>query len=250
MQPLEEYDYFIIASETSRHINDLNFIINHTSGKLLLCEKPLFEKYYPIDIKNHQIYVAYHLRYHPALIHLKQQLKSQPAISAHLYCGQYLPTWRENRDYRTTYSASISEGGGVLLDLSHELDLTQWLFGPLHISYSQSEKISDLQIDSDDHLNLIGITEYKTRINLALDYISKIPRRDIIVHQNNGTHFIDLIKSTYQFNQNKLIHFSLNTDTLTFDLHQDVLSQQNIACSFDEAVLLMKTIDHIQKQKT
>ena len=43
--------------------------------------------------------------------------------------GQYLPAWRPDADYRTTVSAQKALGGGVLLELSHELDLLRWVFG-------------------------------------------------------------------------------------------------------------------------
>ena len=36
-------------------------------------------------------------------------------------------------NYLKSYSASKSKGGGVLLDLSHEIDYINWLFGSFDV---------------------------------------------------------------------------------------------------------------------
>ena len=40
-----------------------------------------------------------------------------------------IESWRKNIDYRSSVSAKKSLGGGVLLELSHEIDLVNGLFG-------------------------------------------------------------------------------------------------------------------------
>ena len=50
-----------------------------------------------------------------------------------------------NRNYKLSYSSSKNKGGGALLDLSHELDYVQWLFGKISkIEYAKVKKISNL----------------------------------------------------------------------------------------------------------
>ena len=41
-------------------------------------------------------------------------------------------------------------GGGALLDISHELDYLQWLFGDIEEVQGYMGTISDLEISSDD----------------------------------------------------------------------------------------------------
>ena len=48
--------------------------------------------------------------------------------------SSYLPSWRKTVDYTKSYSAFPNRGGGVLLDLSHEIDYLKWLFKDLNIS--------------------------------------------------------------------------------------------------------------------
>jgi len=43
--------------------------------------------------------------------------------------GHFLPLWRPNADYRKSYRSKRWLGGGVDLELSHEIDYCLWLFG-------------------------------------------------------------------------------------------------------------------------
>jgi len=50
-------------------------------------------------------------------------------------------------------------GGGVLLDLSHEIDYAKWIFGGLKILNGLNLKISELEISSDDLALFVAQTE-------------------------------------------------------------------------------------------
>ena len=43
---LDKFDYFVIATPTFLHLENLKFIDERVSNKIILCEKPLFEKKY------------------------------------------------------------------------------------------------------------------------------------------------------------------------------------------------------------
>jgi predicted dehydrogenase len=47
-------------------------------------------------------------------------------------------------------SASRDQGGGVLLELSHELDYARWLVGEPSSVFSLAARVSDLEIDVED----------------------------------------------------------------------------------------------------
>ena len=42
--------------------------------------------------------------------------------------SSYLPDWRKNKNFRKSVSSQKKLGGGVLLELSHELDYLLWFF--------------------------------------------------------------------------------------------------------------------------
>ncbi|MCW1331004.1 gfo/Idh/MocA family oxidoreductase, partial [Campylobacter jejuni] len=65
-----EFDLFIIANITTEHFNTLKALNELVKDKIILVEKPLFEKVQNFTSLNH-IYVAYLLRFHPVIVALK-----------------------------------------------------------------------------------------------------------------------------------------------------------------------------------
>jgi len=116
--------YVVIANRTNEHLQTLeDLIANDFSGHLMV-EKPLFHQLSKVSSNSfNKTAVAYNLRSHILLKKLKRFLENAgQLITANIYVGSYLPNWRVNIDYTQSYSAKKSEGGGVLRDLSHELD--------------------------------------------------------------------------------------------------------------------------------
>lgn len=251
IKDIESYDYFIIASETYRHFEDLKYICSRVEGKNILVEKPLYNSRKEDFKCTNKVFVAYNLRFHPVMQKLKELLVDKKVYFANIMCGQYLPTWRPEQDYRKSYSADTERGGGVLRDLSHELDYVNWLFGDIDMLDSISTRISDLQITSDDIFTAIGVTKQKTIINVSMDYISKIPMRKLVVHTDSSTIEADFMK-------NSLVEFDINSkaDVIKLEdndrnytyrkMHQSILSnKQTKVCSFDEGKRIIDLIDDI-----
>lgn len=250
---IEEYDYFVIASETNKHFEQLKFLEENVKNKLIFCEKPLFESKQDIEIKNNIVFVGYVLRFHPLLEKLKEMIKKEKILLVNAKCGQYLPSWRLNIDYKESYSAKKEEGGGVLLDLSHELDYVQWLAGQINEIKSYQVKISDLEINSDDLTMLIGKTNQDIFVNISIDYISKITNRRLLVETLEYTYELDFI-------ENKLVKkdkagfeeifssLNLKRNYMFEQMHLDIFNQQKNICTFKEALEVMQTISTIQEQ--
>jgi len=250
---LDQYDYFVIASETFKHFDQIDYLEKKTKNKIIFCEKPLFESDRELKIVNNDVFVGYVLRFHPLLQKLKSLLENEKILSATINCGQYLPTWRNGIDYRISYSAHKSKGGGVLLDLSHEIDYAQWLFGNMIDIRSYQTKISDLEIDSDDLVTMISKTEKGIVITLSINYISKITYRKIMVHTNENTYELDFINSLLiQKNKDgselKYQSEVLERNTMFEKMHTSVLSDHRSICTYQEAQNVMKTISMIQEQ--
>lgn len=246
------YDYFIIASETVKHYNQLKYICSHVQHKKILVEKPLYDKKYEKIETTNQILTAYNLRFHPVLVRLTELLKDEEIYYANIICGQYLPTWRPEQDYRNSYSADINRGGGVLRDLSHELDYITWLFGNISKLDAINTKISDLEISSDDIFTAIGISDRNIIINVSMDYISKMPMRRLIIHTKTHTIEADMIKNTIAVSKEsancKTIECQSIERNYTYTkMHEAILtgSYENV-CSFDEGSEIVNIIENIK----
>ncbi|MBF0196271.1 MAG: Gfo/Idh/MocA family oxidoreductase [Planctomycetes bacterium] len=252
IKQLDAYEYYLICSETFKHREQLDYLNQNLRDKLILVEKPLFVTYEPIgELRNH-IFVAYNLRYHPILQKIKDLVETERVLSVHIYCGQYLPHWRPGRDYRNCYSSIKAAGGGVLLDISHEIDYCQWLFGSLDSLQAINGKISPLEMDADDYVSLIAKTNQGTLLNLSMDCFSKVPKRDITIHLETKTIFADLISGRLQINDSEgqiedEDYSDLERNSSYQAMHKSLLSgQKTSVCTYDEALNVNKTIDEIR----
>ena len=101
--------------------------------------------------------VGYNLRFSASLREFKRKVDSLSlgrVLSVRAETGQYLPDWRNGRDYRATASARGESGGGVLRELSHEIDYLRWIFGDIDWVSAWCGKQSDLEIDVEDTAHL------------------------------------------------------------------------------------------------
>jgi len=249
---LSFYDYFIISSETLKHYEQLKYICSQVQKKTILVEKPLYDKNYEAFSCDNNIYVAYNLRFHPVLVTLHKLLKDRKIYFSNIICGQYLPTWRPTQDYRESYSADISQGGGVLRDLSHELDYISWLFGDLIHVNAINTKVSDLEINSDDMCTAIAVTQEKVVVNFSIDYISKKTMRRLVIHTENGTIEADLINNSiveYDKESNATRHEVKQSDrNYTYTkMHESILSNNTSqVCTMSEGLKIMNIIQNIE----
>jgi CMP-N,N'-diacetyllegionaminic acid synthase len=219
------FDYLLVCSETVLHEEQFREIERRVTGKTVLIEKPLFAELIDVPSPGNDVYIGYNLRFHPALHRLRSCLEGRKILSIQIHAGQYLPTWRPETDYRESYSASRKRGGGVLRDLSHEIDYLQWLAGPLRELHALDRKVSDLEISADDLMCMIGVTERGIIASLSLDYLSRNPRRIIVVQCDDATYVCDLIKGTLEGNSDQ------------------------VACSFSEGLRVMKTIRMVEESE-
>ena len=245
----DKFEYVVVASRTSQHINDLNELCNAKFAGSVLIEKPIFTSNQKIAKNNFDfVGVGYNLRFHPAILWLQTVLPQLGKISsANFYVGQYLPTWRDNNDYRISSSAKIASGGGVLRDLSHELDLARHFFGDWSHLTASGGKFSNLEIETDDTFSILMKTKACSAVSIQLNYLDRIKQRNITINGDNGTIKVDLTSGTAQFNETKQ-SFELQPDQTYIAEHIAMIAKDAAAlCTFDEALAVVETIDAIEK---
>lgn len=159
-------------------------------------EKPIFDKVScdvnVLDIDSNNSYIACPMRHTLTYNCLKQIVEANNVYSARIICSSYLPEWRKNVDYRKNYSAIREMGGGVSLDLIHEIDYLVDLFGFPEEIYSISGKYSNLEISSDD-LSIYIMKFSHLLCEVHLDYFGRNSKRTCELYTNDGLFIADFI---------------------------------------------------------
>ena len=245
----------IICSPATKHYNNFKQIEKNFEKINVLIEKPVFEKFYKIKKKlKNNYYVGYNLRFHPVILLLKKFLKNKKIFSINITSHSYLPKWRKI-DYRKSVSAKKKLGGGILLELSHEFDYLKWIFKDIKILHSFNKRVSRLQIETDDILNLTGQVNKKTLFNLNMNFFSTITTRLIKIDGNNFSLNADLIKNEIlivkggrKINK-KFLNFSMQK-TYEYQLTEVLGNKISNICSLNEGLEVIKLIEKIKRKKS
>jgi len=246
-------DYIIISSRTSEHFMHLSFIEKNFKNRLILVEKPLFDTSKNLKIKNNKVFVGYNLRYHPIINFIKNFIKNKKIFSININCQSYLPNWRKNINYTKSNSARKTHGGGVLLELSHEIDYLQLIFKRVtKLHNSLVKKISDLKIDTEDYVLIAGKTAM-ANFYMSLNFFSLQSQRRIMVSGNMFNLEADLLKNTVKiFEKGKIKNKKFKVDkNYTYMKQHRCLLDGNLtqACKYNEGVKLMSLINKIKNFK-
>lgn len=242
----KEFEYIVIANNTISHYETFRDIINRKIDCILLIEKPLFSNLFPLIETSIPVFVAYNLRYHPLIKELIKVISDEVVVSVNTYVGQYLPNWRLNTDYTKSYSAHKELGGGVIRDLSHELDYLTYLFGNWTSLVSNSGKISDLNIQSEDYCQVSFVTNKNVNINLELNYLDRIIQRYMIINTNSKTIKLDFILNTINCNGDLYKLNDFDRDYTYREQHKDIVTNRLIACTFEEGYHIVQMIEAIE----
>ena len=239
----EKPGYIVVANETYLHEETLTRIKSTGYDEKILVEKPLFSSRNEGSFESISLYVGYNLRFHPIIQKLYELLKGEKVISVNAYVGQYLPTWRPNTDYSKGYSADVTKGGGVIRDLSHELDYLQFLFGKWVEMTANGGKISDLSIQSDDYYSILYQTNSGINISVEMNYLDRIIQRELTIQTNEHTYKADFIKQTLQIDD-EIIQVKVERDETYLNQHIAVLNNQTeMLCDLQSGLDIVRMIE-------
>ena len=244
----EEIDYIVIANKTVDHLNTLNSILDSNFKGKILVEKPLFHK----KMKFRQVdnvSVAYNLRFFSKVETLLERLKNEKCLSANLYVGQYLPSWRPGTDYKESYSSKRSEGGGVLRDLSHELDLALLMFGNWKKLSCLSGKVSSLELDCEDSVHSIVNFSNCAHCSITLNYLDRQTQRVFTITTDQNTYTLDFVGNQLLINGEELDGPGEVKDSYK-KMHEDVLGVNSIACSLSQGLKVLSMIEAMEKSSS
>ena len=259
----EGVDMAIVASPASFHAL-------HAKSLLLAKVPTLIEK--PVTGNSQDAYeliktqqktlapaaVGYCLRFMPSSIKIKELLDQKLIgciYNASVNVGQYLPDWRPLKDYQNSVSAKADLGGGALLELSHEIDYIQWLLGSMKVHYAQLRSSSELNLEVEELVDLVLVSDAGTVCNIHLDFLQKkvsrvcsfigekgrldwnLKSNTIMLHTGEGS---EVLFSESDWDSNKM-YLSLLTDFL--DL---VAGRENSSVDLEQARKTVELIEDIK----
>ena len=206
----KDYDAIFITNPTKFHYDTLKLFKNNSDNFFI--EKPIVD-YEDLnkdfsEFDSKKCYVACPLRHSNVIKYMKDNLDLNSVNSVRSICSTYLPEWHPNEDYRNSYSAKKELGGGVSIDLIHEWDYLTYLFGIPSDVCSILDKVSNLEIDTEDIA--IYIAKYENMLlELHLDYFGRFPIRELTVFSEDETIVGDIFNNKVIYrNSNQIIDFN------------------------------------------
>ncbi|NQV76093.1 MAG: Gfo/Idh/MocA family oxidoreductase [Bacteroidetes bacterium] len=195
----EVLDFAIVSNPTNMHFETIEKLT--ALGVPLFIEKPPLNSLGRseslvklLDERKITTYIACNLRFHPCIEFIKEYLQTNDSRinEVNVYCGSYLPDWRPGKNFRDIYSTSEALGGGVHLDLYHEMDNSVWLFGMPYSNKGYRSSESSLGIDSSDYANYL-LNYNGFNLSIILNYYRRQPKRSIEIVFEDSTITVDLI---------------------------------------------------------
>lgn len=257
-------DFAIVATPSTFHARDSLPLI--AAGIPVLIEKPVAatlsdaqQIYSAVAKNNNYVRVAYCLRYLPSANVVKDVVRSQrlgELYNVFVEVGQYLPDWRPNRDYKETVSARAELGGGVLLELSHELDYLQWLLGPLSIKNSLLRTSSELSLAVEDLADIVAMSKHGAVVGIHLDFLQKSPRRKCRIVGSDAALSWDLVNNEVILeDRDRIIPVYADNNYDRNNIYIDMLkyfvygmyAEINDNTSLNESVSLLSLIDDVRR---
>lgn len=140
--------------------------------------------------RNISCWVGYNLQFFKPLLRIKQILdrgRLGRIYALRVSVGQDLRQWRK-REYRSSYSSQARKGGGVMLDLIHDINYPAWLLRePLRPVAAIVKRVSGLEIKAEDCAESLLTTSSGVMVSLHQDYVRIPAKRSLEIIAARGS---------------------------------------------------------------
>lgn len=180
----EPLDLAVLATPSANHMDALPALVERACP--LLVEKPVVTSLDDVVAVSRLLETSppavraagFNLRFLPSLRRFRDLVadgRLGTPTRASFIAGQWLPSWRPGTDYRESYSADASRGGGVELDLSHEFDVARWFFGDLAVEFARGGQFTSLELRANDtSVSVLAPCPGRAPVvTVALDYVAR-----------------------------------------------------------------------------
>jgi len=217
-----QFDGAIIATATDIRLDLVQLCAAHDLPMYI--EKPVafdpeeLAKIYAIpQALQERSIIGFMMRYHPALQALAAQDLSQ-VYGFNLEIGHDVNQWRENWVFSESY-ASRPEGGGVLLDLCHEIDMAHCLFpDATHVDVTSLGHEDYPNVDFASRITMSGKNTPSGTV--SMDYLAPVSTRRIALRGLDALYDFDLGAQDYRISRAEGVE-RLKSDLAQADHHVD-----------------------------
>ena len=194
-------DGAVISNPTSLHIETAAELAR--LGIPMLIEKPLGKDLAGADEllkivkeKNLRVLMGYNLLYHPGITGMKDlinQDKIGKVISARAQFGTYMPGWHKDEDYKKSYAANASLGGGVVLTSIHEQNYLTDMFGEITNTVAMESGGNVTGIDAEEAIEILMRHSSGVVSSIHLNFFQKPYYRNCQIIGTEGTLYWDFM---------------------------------------------------------
>lgn len=234
----DHYDILFVTDETKTHFGNIMKYRDICSSMFI--EKPIFDTLdYPIEAvrpkkKEDVYYVACPIRFTKYVQKLKACINSHQVYSARIIFSSYMPSWQPGRDYRKSFRCFNDRGGGVDVDLLHEIDYMIYLFGKPKKVHRVAGKYSHLEMDACDLATYIF--EYDDKVvEIHLDYFGRVRNRQTELYTEDDVIVVDFNKQSCELKAQGVVEnygaddrFYQNEMAYFMDLYLSKGTEENI----------------------
>jgi predicted dehydrogenase len=253
----------VIASPAVYHVKQALALIKR--GIHVLIEKPLshsldnVSEFLEAEKKSKVVsFVGYCIRYDSGALKFNEMLKNKETgqiLCVQVDCGSYLPDWRQGQDYRKSVSAKAELGGGVLLELSHELDYIRWFFGDMKSVYANMQNSGTLNIDVEDSVDMIFDSDRGFPVSVHLDFSSRNARRYCVARCSGGDLIWDAVRNKVIWRpvdgHEEVENFNHDNDYVYREQLKyffDCIENKNLSSvSLDDGVAVLRMVEHARE---
>lgn len=217
----EPIDYLVVCSPNYLHDAHIRFGIKNNMH--VICEKPIVlnvHNLYPLiqlsASAEKKVYPLLQLRYHPAIIQLKNNMDRERAYKVKLIYVTPRGSW-----YNYSWKGDFSKSGGILMNIGvHFFDLLLWLFG----------QVKSYEIHHNEDTRKSGVLVLE---NATVDWFLSINKED---------------KASFDKPTDMMPYKSLLIDDIAVDLDSNFENLHTVAYNHivsDNAITLEDCLPHI-----
>jgi predicted dehydrogenase len=257
----QEFDGVLVCSPPKFHLDQS--VTAAKFGLSILSEKPLTRNLKEAinllkvleSTPNVQFLLGYTYRWWRPLKLFRDKLSNKQIgkpLHARFIMSAHLADWHPWEAYQDFFMSSKELGGGALLDESHFVDLMLWFFGMPESVTAQIDKLSDLDIETDDNVDIIVKYKDGLRVSIHLDLFGR-PHEKYISVTGEGSSLQwsfnpNVIKYSNKMEQNwEQSEFDLERNDMFIEVVKEFLEmldgKKDINCTLNEGVQVMKILE-------